>query len=257
LALLPPFLEHTAADHQKRVLAGVERLVSGCFPLSSWEYPPGSTQVMLSAPHYWERFDTGSLHDSRRPPRARSKAWSLLCAQAADYAAQLAAAFGALVQTAEQSALATALLEVCPVLSTPSYHSVPTSERAFHGYRTFVSQQELQPVLMEMGEPKGHTRQASLVTLLARVAAAPWTALPAEVCTRLWYACGMSRYASGQLGVSEVVCALIQGANMTQGQGDAFSAASRRANSLMEYAWLYVFEKASTPAPLRWAAQSA
>lgn len=45
LALLPPFVEHAAADHQKRVLAGVERLVSGCFPLSSWEYPHSSTQV--------------------------------------------------------------------------------------------------------------------------------------------------------------------------------------------------------------------
>ena len=41
--------------------------------------------------------------------------------------------------------------------------------------------QELQPVLMEMGEPKGHVRQASLATLLARVAAAPWAALPHQV----------------------------------------------------------------------------
>ena len=45
LALLPHFLEHTAADHQQRVLAGVEHLVSDCFPLSSWEYPPKSTQA--------------------------------------------------------------------------------------------------------------------------------------------------------------------------------------------------------------------
>lgn len=47
LVLLPFFLEHGAADHQKRVLAGVEGLVSGCFPLSSWELPRGSTQVRL------------------------------------------------------------------------------------------------------------------------------------------------------------------------------------------------------------------
>jgi hypothetical protein len=40
-------------------------------------------------------------------------------------------------------------------------------------------------VLIEMGEPKGHVRQASLATLLARVAAAPWTSMPAEVCPSL------------------------------------------------------------------------
>ena len=38
---------------------------------------------------------------------------SLLAVQATDYAAQLAAAFGALAQAAEQSASATLLLEVC------------------------------------------------------------------------------------------------------------------------------------------------
>ena len=40
-------------------------------------------------------------------------------------------------------------------------------------------------MLMEMGEPKGHVRQASLATLLARVAAAPWTAMPRQVWTYL------------------------------------------------------------------------
>lgn len=116
------------------------------------------------------------------------------------------------------------------------------------------AQQELQPVLMEMGEPKGHTRQASLVALLAQLAAAPWTALPAEVCTRLWYAF-TARIRPAQS--VDVVCAGTQGAHLTQGQGDAFSAGSRRASSLMEYAWLYVFDKPSTPAPLRWGVQFA
>lgn len=37
-------------------------------------------------------------------------------------------------------------------------------------------------MLMEMGEAKGHTRQASLAALLARVAAAPWTGIAVEVC---------------------------------------------------------------------------
>lgn len=32
-------------------------------------------------------------------------------------------------------------------------------------------------MLMEMGEARGHARQASLAALLARVAAAPWLGL--------------------------------------------------------------------------------
>lgn len=34
-------------------------------------------------------------------------------------------------------------------------------------------------------------------------------------------------------------------------QTDAFAAASRRADSLLEYTWLYVFENTSSPPPLR------
>ncbi len=45
LALLPPFLRHLAADHQRRVLDALADLVSECFPLSSREYPAKSTQV--------------------------------------------------------------------------------------------------------------------------------------------------------------------------------------------------------------------
>lgn len=45
MGLLPPFLEHLPTDHQYRVLAGVEGVVTGCFPLTSREYPKGSTQA--------------------------------------------------------------------------------------------------------------------------------------------------------------------------------------------------------------------
>lgn len=114
------------------------------------------------------------------------------------------------------------------------------------------TKQELQPVLMEMGEPKGHVRQASLATLLARMAAAPWTAMPHQV----W-----NHPLCGPFNALHIVHpwhrrlgADVQGADMTQAQGDAYAAASRRANSLLEYAWLYVFGKASSPAPLRCAA---
>lgn len=38
--------------------------------------------------------------------------------------------------------------------------------------------QELFPVIAEMGTARGHTRQSALITRLAEVAAAPWTAVP-------------------------------------------------------------------------------
>ena len=40
--------------------------------------------------------------------------------------------------------------------------------------------QVLLPVVREMGRPRGHMRQEQLSAALARVAAAPWAALPQE-----------------------------------------------------------------------------
>jgi hypothetical protein len=107
---------------------------------------------------------------------------------------------------------------------------------------------------MEMGEPKGHVRQASLATLLARVAAAPWTAMPHQVSNHPLRSPSNALHILG-LDI-HVLGAAVQGADVTQAQGESYAAASRRANSLLEYAWLYVFAKASSPAPLRCASRS-